>query len=246
MPATAAQIEANRRNAARSCGPKTPEGKMASRANALKHGMTGAGVVLPNEDAAEVERRFAALEGEIEPTHEMERILVRRIAVSSVRMDRGVEQETAHLAERVRQAEADFAPPEGASPEEAARLRAEAGRRAMFDPSREATLARRYEMAAERSFHKAIKELRQLRKEQEEADAASAPPASGPPAFDIQALQGRLASFLSGLSDAEADDLYERVERGEQPFGPSWDVPSPTRKPSDGHFDVPFTIGKGR
>ena len=246
MPATAAQIEANRRNSAKSCGPKTPAGKEASRANALKHGMTGAGVVLPNEDAAEVERRFAALEGEIEPTHEMERILVRRIAVSSVRMDRGVEQETAHLSERVRRAEADFVPPEGTSPEEAARLRAEAGRRAMFDPSKEATLARRYEMAAERGFYKAIKELRQLRKEQEEADAASAPPASGPPAFDLQARQAQMASFLSGLSDAEADDLYERAERGEQPFGPLWSVPAPAPKPSNGHFDVPFSIGKGR
>jgi hypothetical protein len=208
--------------------------------------MTGAGVVLPNEDAAEVGRRFAALEAEIEPTYEMDRILVRRIAVSSVRMDRGVEQETAHLSERVRQAEADFVPPEGASPEEAARLRAEARRRAMFDPSKEATLARRDEMAAERTFYKAIKELRQLRKEQEEANAASGPPASAPPAFDIRAHQAQLGSFFSSLSDEEADDLFKRVERGEQPFGPMWDVPAPSPRPSSGQFDVPFTIGKGR
>jgi hypothetical protein len=212
--------------------------------NSIKHGMTGAGVVLPNEDAAEVERRFAALEAEIEPTHEMERVLVRRIAVSSVRMDRGVEQETAHLSERVRQAEADFVPPEGAGPEEAERLRAEAGRRAMFDPSKEATLARRYEMAAERSFYKAIKELRQLRKEQEEA--ASGPPASAPPAFDVRAHQAKLGSFFSSLSDEEADDLFKQVERGEQPFGPMWDVPALAPKSSNGQFDVPFTIGKGR
>jgi hypothetical protein len=111
----------------------------------------------------------------------------------------------------------------------------------MFDPSKEATLARRYEMAAERSFYKAIKELRQLRKEQEEANAAS-----GPPAFDVQSHQAQLASFLSSLSDEEADDLYQRAERGEQPFGPMWDVPAPAPKSSSGQFDVPFTIGKGR
>ena len=37
--ATAAQIEANRRNA-RSTGPKTDEGKACVRRNAFKHGMT--------------------------------------------------------------------------------------------------------------------------------------------------------------------------------------------------------------
>ncbi|MGB2610780.1 MAG: hypothetical protein WBC80_17530, partial [Isosphaeraceae bacterium] len=38
--ATAAQIEANRRNAQRSTGPKTDEGKDRVRRNAFKHGMT--------------------------------------------------------------------------------------------------------------------------------------------------------------------------------------------------------------
>ena len=54
MPASEAQILANRRNAALSTGPKTPEGKEQSRRNALKHGMTGAGVVLadPASDEA--------------------------------------------------------------------------------------------------------------------------------------------------------------------------------------------------
>src|SRR4051794_5423883 len=36
--ATAAQIEANRRNAQKSCGPKTDAGKAKTRLNALKHG----------------------------------------------------------------------------------------------------------------------------------------------------------------------------------------------------------------
>ena len=38
--ATAAQIKANRRNAQRSTGPKTDEGKVCVRRNAFKHGMT--------------------------------------------------------------------------------------------------------------------------------------------------------------------------------------------------------------
>jgi len=38
--ATAAQIEANRRNAQKSTGPKTERGKARARRNAITHGMT--------------------------------------------------------------------------------------------------------------------------------------------------------------------------------------------------------------
>ena len=48
--ATAAQIAANRLNAQKSTGPRTPEGKSAARFNALKHGMDAATIVIPGED----------------------------------------------------------------------------------------------------------------------------------------------------------------------------------------------------
>jgi len=51
--------------------------------------------------------------------------------------------------------------------------RAEAGRRALFDMSKPAILARRYEAAAERGMFRALKELRQV-----ETEAANNPPAS--------------------------------------------------------------------
>src|SRR5947199_141090 len=66
MPASEARILANQANAKLSTGPRTAEGKERSRANALKHGLTGAGVVLPEADAAEVERRAAAPGGDDE------------------------------------------------------------------------------------------------------------------------------------------------------------------------------------
>ena len=45
-PLSDAERAARRANAQHSTGPKTAAGKQRSRANALKHGLAGAGVVL--------------------------------------------------------------------------------------------------------------------------------------------------------------------------------------------------------
>jgi hypothetical protein len=105
---TAAQVAANRANAARSTGPKTPEGKARSRANGLKHGLTGEGVVLRPEDASAVETLALTLQNEIKPSSALARILVKRIAALSVRLDRCVEADQARTVDRVRTAVADF------------------------------------------------------------------------------------------------------------------------------------------
>ena len=49
---TAAQIEANRKNAQHSTGPKSPETKAKCSLNALKTGLTGRTVLLPADDTA--------------------------------------------------------------------------------------------------------------------------------------------------------------------------------------------------
>ncbi len=60
--------------------------------------------------------------------------------------------------------------------------RAEAGDRASFDASNEATLARRYESEARRGFFKALKEFRQIEAEVEDEMDVEAKPAATEPA----------------------------------------------------------------
>ncbi len=102
MHCSEAKLAANRRNALRSSGPKTVEGKQRSRANGLKHGLTGEGVVLAEGDRSEVGRREQALRAELAPKSTLGAILVGQMATLSVRMERSSRREEASLATRVR------------------------------------------------------------------------------------------------------------------------------------------------
>src|SRR4051794_17628623 len=112
MPASEAQILANRANAALAKGPTSPEGKARSRENSFKHGLTGAGVVLPIEDAEEVERMVEGIQAELNPAGPTGHSLARRVATLAVRLDRCAYQETAALSERIRKTLDEFTPPE--------------------------------------------------------------------------------------------------------------------------------------
>jgi hypothetical protein len=109
MPATSeARIAANRANSLHSTGPKTPSGKSNSRRNGLKHGMTGAGIVMTQEDATEVSIRTEGLIAELDPKSIMGKVLVGQIATLSVRMERGASHEEEAIASRVRHATETF------------------------------------------------------------------------------------------------------------------------------------------
>jgi hypothetical protein len=108
MPRSEAQIAASRANGLKGRGPVTPEGKAISRANACKHGMAGDGVVVPEGDAAEVERRSAAMLEEMRPTCEMGRFLVKRMARLTVRVERCSSNELAMNAHRAAHARGAF------------------------------------------------------------------------------------------------------------------------------------------
>jgi hypothetical protein len=86
--ATEKQIRANQLNAQKSTGPRTEEGKPQSRRNALKHGLTGAGIVLPEDEEAAVRARAAEWHSSLKPSNPYELWLVHRIAVASIRIER--------------------------------------------------------------------------------------------------------------------------------------------------------------
>jgi len=75
MP-TEAQINANRLNAQKSTGPKSPEGKARSSLNALKSGIDAWSHIIPGEDPAELEALTAAFQLHYRPAGPTELSLV--------------------------------------------------------------------------------------------------------------------------------------------------------------------------
>src|SRR3974390_3633167 len=73
------QIEANRRNALKSTGPRTEAGKQASRRNAVRHGLTVETVIAGLEDAADYRAFEAAVTADYDAQSAVERELVLRL-----------------------------------------------------------------------------------------------------------------------------------------------------------------------
>ena len=82
------QAEANRRNAVRSTGPKTAEGKQVSKMNALKHGLSADTVVIRGEDKEEFEAMRQELVREFAPATTYAHLLVDRLAANLWRLRR--------------------------------------------------------------------------------------------------------------------------------------------------------------
>jgi|SRR5690242_5199997 len=97
---SAKKVEANRRNAQKSTGPRTAQGKARVRSNAIKHGWLADQVLLFTY--SEEHRLFAALMKELwqhfEPVGTSEAILVQQIAIGLWRERQGLRWEIAQKA----------------------------------------------------------------------------------------------------------------------------------------------------
>jgi hypothetical protein len=82
------RAEANRRNASKSTGPKTPEGKAAVRLNAVRHGLLSTEVLLPGEDGEALRGLGERLGAELQPVGELENLLVGRVVAAVWRLRR--------------------------------------------------------------------------------------------------------------------------------------------------------------
>ena len=88
------QIEANRRNALKSTGPKTAAGKERSRRNAVRHGLTAETVISMLEDAEDYRQFEAAVIADYDARSAVERELVLRLVSVLWRLRRATTMET--------------------------------------------------------------------------------------------------------------------------------------------------------
>ncbi|MBY0398343.1 MAG: hypothetical protein K2X91_18000, partial [Thermoleophilia bacterium] len=123
------QIEANRRNAAKSTGPVTPEGKDRSRRNALVHGLAGDGAVLPDSDAALVAERLQTWRVGYELATPEDEWAFQELVVNATRVDACRARESALLAHEAARASVSWDEDRRAEAEDlAARLAGKPGR----------------------------------------------------------------------------------------------------------------------
>jgi hypothetical protein len=87
------QIEANRRNALKSTGPRTETGKQVSRCNAVRHGLTAETVLSALEDAEDYKAFEAAITADYDAQSAVERELVLRLASILWRLRRATTME---------------------------------------------------------------------------------------------------------------------------------------------------------
>ena len=99
---SAKQIAANRRNAVKSTGPRTPQGRAVSKMNALKHGILSKQVLVQaltlresSEELTELHRRFWE---DLQPVGPLEEMLVDQIVTAHWRLRRALKAESGEIA----------------------------------------------------------------------------------------------------------------------------------------------------
>jgi len=216
--ASHAQVAANRRNAGKSTGPRTTQGKAVVAQNALKHGLLTRRNVMRGEDPQEFERLRDRMLAELVPAGPTEAVLAERIVSLSWRLKRAerVQNEVLDylLGEEIQNCMDDF--DEELSAEDMEELTSDVqkdpdlavGRAAAKDFANSRILDRlmMYERRIEGSLYRTMGELRKVRLEP--ARQADAPIPARPEPMTDSAKQTQFSAADGGQSPpCKKDDV---------------------------------------
>jgi hypothetical protein len=201
--ATEKQTAANRLNAQKSTGPRTPEGRAAVRLNGVTHGLTAETIVLKGESEADFKALFDSLEAEHDPVTPTEEALVVQLAMATWRLRRAYRAEAGFYAFKMKDT---LDSKKSYNLDDAGHL----GLVASWN-STTLDMFSRQEARLQRSFHRALHELQRVRKERE----------------------SNLASVLQPTPEeqvGQVDDLPSK-ETNDIPQPPDPEIPEPIKDP---------------
>ncbi len=213
--ATDAQIQANRENAKKSTGPRTPEGKARVSKNALKHGLLAQDSVIPGEDPAEFDRHLTLYEDTYNPANCVERELVLQIADSAWRIRRLSRIEATVMTagiERTRVHQQTYRPERTREGHEGELQLLGA---AMLDRTKLLNNLARYDGHLNRRFYRAVELMMKIRRE--EAKSRQARPGPQPDnGFDVYRFpedgSEPTVEYVSGPAQAEQAPAEQAAE----------------------------------
>ncbi len=164
-----AQISANRSNAQKSTGPRTPEGKAAVAQNALTHGLMARAAVLQGEEWEEYTSFHEGMIQELYPDGVQEEELAERIVGLYWRLRRAERYQNAVFETLYDKYAAEAEQPAAGRADPASSVASDPvlGRMLVADFSGDRVLERAllYERRIESSLHRACADLRQLRRQ---------------------------------------------------------------------------------
>jgi hypothetical protein len=205
-----AQLNANRLNAQRSTGPRTEAGKANSRFNALTYGLEARSRVIPGEDPAQFESLAAAYHSQFNPVGPLEDFLVESIVAADWNRRRYTLIEAQLYRALMSAARRRLDAPK--NPDPISELAAVFGDDVIGAKILQSAF--RQLASAERSYFRALTQLRRAQnerraEEQAEQAEAEAPPAVPPIGFVLpkqpQTLQGGAGAFACHVSEPRTD-----------------------------------------
>jgi hypothetical protein len=168
------QIEANRRNATNSTGPRTARGKAVVARNAVRHGLLSRQAVIQGESGAELVELGKRLRGQLAPSGELELLLVDRAVSTAWRLRRAISLESMFFDSK-----------RGDNPGPCGALAYKGDRDKL-------QLLSRYELTLERSLFRALHELQRLQAERRGQPVP--PPVAVDPTVDVTTDAGSEAA----------------------------------------------------